>query len=154
MKGLARFIATGAYAGYVPYAPGTVGTLVALPLAWVLGGLAEANLAAYWSVLGLIVAVSVWAAGVLARELGQHDPGVIVIDEVAGYLLAVALLPTTVTVLVVAFFVFRLLDILKPPPAAQAEALPGGLGVVADDLVAGLMTNLLVRLAIFFGLLV
>jgi phosphatidylglycerophosphatase A len=91
---------------------------------------------------------------VLARELGQHDPGVIVIDEVAGYLLAVALLPTTVTVLVVAFFVFRLLDILKPPPAAQAEALPGGLGVVADDLVAGLMTNLLVRLAIFFGLLV
>jgi len=79
-----------------------------------------------------------WAAHRAERAIGAKDPGVIVIDEVAGMTLSVLLLPLTVPVLAVAFVLFRVFDVLKPSPARQAQALPGGLGVMVDDLIAGL----------------
>jgi phosphatidylglycerophosphatase A len=78
------------------------------------------------------------------RVLGKKDPGVIVIDEVAGMLLSVILLPRTIPVLITAFLLFRLFDIWKPFPARESQALTGGVGVMVDDLIAGFYTLILI----------
>ena len=91
----------------------------------------------YCSALAAVVAVGIWASHRVEEMLGRKDPGVIVIDEVAGMMVAVLLLPHTPGVLLSAFLLFRLLDIWKPFPAREAQALRGGVGVVVDDLIAG-----------------
>jgi phosphatidylglycerophosphatase A len=91
----------------------------------------------YCSALAAVVAVGIWASQRVEDVLGRKDPGVIVIDEVAGMMVAVLLLPRTPGVLLCAFLLFRLFDIWKPFPAREAQALRGGLGVVVDDLIAG-----------------
>jgi phosphatidylglycerophosphatase A len=93
--------------------------------------------------LAAVVVVGIWASRRVEVALGRKDPGVIVIDEVAGMMVAVLLLPRTLLVLVCAFFLFRFFDIWKPFPAGEAQALRGGLGVVADDLIAGVYTLVL-----------
>jgi phosphatidylglycerophosphatase A len=133
---VARAIATAGGAGYSPLAPGTCGTLVAVPLAWVCRGFDT------WAFLGVVVLVTligIAAAHRADQVWGTHDSGRIVIDEVAGYLLTVAFVdrgdPWT---LGVGFVVFRALDILKPPPMRWLdERVPGGAGVVLDDVAAG-----------------
>ena len=85
----------------------------------------------------LVTMVGVWAASRAERAIGTKDPGAIVIDEVAGMLLSVLLLPPTIPVLVTAFLLFRLFDIWKPFPARQSQVLVGGLGVMVDDVIAG-----------------
>jgi phosphatidylglycerophosphatase A len=90
-----------------------------------------------------VTLVGIWAGGRVERLLGLKDPGVIVIDEVAGMMLSVLVLPRTPLILLAAFLCFRLLDIVKPFPARQAQWLLGGLGVVVDDLIAGAYTLLL-----------
>jgi phosphatidylglycerophosphatase A len=97
--------------------------------------------------LALVTLVGLWAASRVERALGRKDPGVIVVDEVAGMMLSVLLLPRTPQVLVAAFLLFRLFDIWKPYPARGSQALPGGLGVMADDLIAGLYALLVVAAA-------
>lgn len=135
-------LATGLGSGYSPVAPGTAGTVVAVPLAaLLLTSAAGVQLA----ILAAAALVAVWSAGVAVARTGIKDPSIVVIDEVAGYLVAVALLPAGWPTLAAGFVLFRFFDITKPPPCRQAEALPGGLGVVADDLVAGLMANLALR---------
>jgi len=153
MKALARFIATGAYTGYAPVAPGTFGTLPGVLLAPAFAYLSGIGAGAYGAALAVAIAVAVWAAGSFATDQGIKDPQTVVVDEVVGYLVGVALLPAEPSILVAGFFAFRLFDIVKPPPARQAEALPGGVGIVADDLIAGLFTNVLLRVARSFGLL-
>lgn len=138
---LAAVLATGFGAGYSPFAPGTAGTLVAVPLALLLPAAAPAQAA----VLAFVIAVSIWSADVTARRVGLKDPGLIVADEIAGFFVSVAFLPLSWTTLGAGFLLFRLFDIAKPPPCRQAEALPGGLGVVADDLLAGVYSNLVLR---------
>jgi phosphatidylglycerophosphatase A len=102
-----------------------------------------------WLVVLLVAfAVGVYTAGKAAPEWGK-DPGQVVVDEGVGFLFTVALLPTDIWTVIVAFFVFRVLDIIKPPPARQLEALPGGWGIVVDDVVAGIYGNLLIRLLFF-----
>jgi phosphatidylglycerophosphatase A len=91
----------------------------------------------YCSALAAVVAVGIWASQRVEDVLGRKDPGVIVIDEVAGMMVAVLLLPRTPGVLLCAFLLFRLFDIWKPFPAREAQALRGGLGVVVDDVIAG-----------------
>jgi phosphatidylglycerophosphatase A len=91
----------------------------------------------YCSALAAVVVVGIWASQRVEDVLGRKDPGVIVIDEVAGMMVAVLLLPRTPGVLLCAFLLFRLFDIWKPFPAREAQALRGGLGVVVDDLIAG-----------------
>jgi phosphatidylglycerophosphatase A len=100
-----------------------------------------------------VTLLGIWSGGRVERALGTKDPGVIVIDEVAGMMLSVLTLPRTVAVLFAAFVLFRLFDIWKPFPARESQSLSGGLGVMLDDVIAGLYA-LLVLLAsrALFGL--
>jgi len=134
-------IATGGGSGYAPMASGTFGSAVGL-LVWL--GLVAANLGplAYAFALLVVVLVGIWAADRAQTIFRRHDDGRITIDEVAGMLLSLFWLPARPEVVVVAFLLFRLFDIWKPAPARAAERLPGGLGVMADDLVAGIYANL------------
>ncbi|HLU66490.1 MAG TPA: phosphatidylglycerophosphatase A, partial [Kofleriaceae bacterium] len=134
---LAVALATAGGVGYIPFAPGTFGTAVAVPLAWLASG------APQWGYLALCLAVTglaIWAAAGADRAFGVHDSGRIVIDEVAGYLWTMALVDRSDPLLLLAGFVlFRLADIVKPPPARAIDArMEGGTGVVLDDVVAGL----------------
>ncbi len=95
-------------------------------------------------VLVAVIAAGLWAGGRVERVLGQKDPGIIVVDEVAGMTLSVVLLPRTVSVLLVAFVLFRIFDVWKPFPARESQALTGGLGVMIDDLIAGAYALILV----------
>jgi phosphatidylglycerophosphatase A len=105
------------------------------------------SLAIFTAVISAIAfaVMSVWFAD-RAEPVFGRDASKIVIDEFAGFVIAVLLLPKTLLVYAVAFLLFRVMDIVKPFPARRAESLPGGLGVVADDLVAGVYTNILLRL--------
>lgn len=143
-------LATGLGSGYSPVAPGTAGTVVAVPLAALL---LTAAAGVQVAILAAAALLAVWSAGVAVAHTGIKDPSIVVIDEVAGYLVAVALLPTGWPTLAAGFVLFRFFDITKPPPCRQAEALPGGLGVVADDLVAGLMANMVLRGLCMAGIL-
>lgn len=105
------------------------------------------------SLAWLLVVCGVFAAGLftseaLEKEWGE-DPGPVVIDEALGYLVTVAWLPQSLWLGVAGFFLFRVLDIVKPPPARQSEKLPGGWGIMVDDLVAGIFGNLLIRAVLY-----
>lgn len=134
MTVLARILATWFGAGLSPVWPGTVGTLAALPVYFV------ARTAGTLGVLAAAVAltgVGVWSAGVVARASRAHDPQFIVIDEVCGVLFALAAAPPTLLGVSAAVLLFRLFDVTKPFPARAAERLPGGWGIVMDDVLAG-----------------
>ncbi len=132
-------LATGGGSGYAPVASGTFGSAVGL-LVW----LAISDFGPISYALGVlaIVLVGIWAADRAQAIFRRHDDGRITIDEVAGMLVSLAWLPTRPEVVLSAFLLFRLFDIWKPPPAGAAERLPGGFGVMADDLVAGVYANL------------
>lgn len=153
MRRLALFLGTGAGTGYAPVAPGTFGTLPGLALAPLFAALAVYSVPVYLLALAAAVAVAIWAAGVCALDFGQKDPSRVVIDEVVGFLVAVAFLPTSLPVLVLVFLLFRAADIAKPWPCRPAERLPGGLGIVADDLMAGVYANIACRAFLAFGLI-
>jgi phosphatidylglycerophosphatase A len=121
-------------------APGTVGSLVTVVAVWLLP-LTPTRIA---GALVVVVLLGLWAGSRVERVLGRKDPGLIVIDEVAGMLLSVILLPHTITVLVTAFVLFRVFDVWKPFPARESQALTGGMGVMVDDLIAGIYTLVLV----------
>ncbi|MBX3262805.1 MAG: phosphatidylglycerophosphatase A [Labilithrix sp.] len=147
---LARVLATWFGCGLSPVAPGTVGTLGALPLWYaVRGGGALFVLA----VAGVVTLVGVWAAGVVAHDCGAKDPQLVVIDEVAGVLFALAAAPPTTRGTIAAVVSFRVFDMTKPFPARRAEKLPGGWGIVLDDVVAGVQAAAVVRLLEALGAL-
>jgi phosphatidylglycerophosphatase A len=127
-------------AGYAPVASGTVGSFVTVVAIWLLP-LTPLRIAV---ALVVVILVGIWAGSRVERVLGKKDPGVIVIDEVAGMLLSVILLPRTIPVLITAFLLFRLFDIWKPFPARESQALTGGVGVMVDDLIAGFYTLILI----------
>jgi phosphatidylglycerophosphatase A len=127
-------------AGYSPVASGTVGSLVTAVAIWLL----PLTLLRTAIALVVVTLVGIWAGGRVERVLGRKDPGVIVIDEVAGMLLAVMGLPRSLPVLITAFLLFRLFDIWKPFPARESQALTGGMGVMVDDLIAGLYALVLI----------
>ncbi len=150
-SGIAHLIATGFYSGYAPVAPGTFGTLVGVVIAPVFAGIAAASALAYLLALGLAIACAIWAAEVATRIFELKDPRQVVCDEIVGYLIAMAFLPVGWGSLLYAFLFFRFFDITKPAPCRQAEALPGGYGVVVDDLAAGVYANLAVRVVLALG---
>jgi phosphatidylglycerophosphatase A len=140
------FVASGAYLGFVPLAPGTFGSILALPL---LVGLARLGWppAAVIAAIVIAAAVAVPVCGRAGRIWGQTDSSRIVLDEVCGMLIAGALLPPTAWTLALAFVAFRFFDVVKPFPAGYLDRhVKNGFGVVADDLVAGVYANLVVRL--------
>jgi phosphatidylglycerophosphatase A len=143
---IARFIGTGAYTGYAPVVPGTFGTLPGIALSPLFASLCARSPVLYVLALFAAIVVAIWAAGVVVQQEQLSDPQIVVVDEVVGYLLAVAFLPhLTVGVTVAAFLAFRVFDIIKPFPGRRLEHLPGGLGVVADDLWAGILAFAVVR---------
>jgi len=157
----ALFVATAAGLGYLPFAPGTWGSLAALVIyVWiqihfpldVASPLQAPNLAmrALWAAMTdlpitLIIAIAgVWTSNRVAKSSGNKDPQFVVIDEVSGQYLAyvLALAPLNWKYLLLGFILFRVFDIWKPFPARQAESLPGGWGIMADDWVAGIYAAL------------
>lgn len=146
MRKIILFLASGFGSGYLPIAPGTWGSLVGVLLYWPLSRLATWPLVV--TVLTLAI-LSCWIAGLAEGFLKAKDPGIIVIDEVAGIFFSLVLLPFTWKIAVAGFFLFRLFDIWKPFPARTIQdKLPGGWGVVGDDLMAGVYANLVLQIAI------
>lgn len=152
LNGLSKAIATALGAGYSPIAPGTCGTAVTVPLAY---ALAHVALWHYTVVVVVLTAIAIWAADRADRAWGTHDSGRIVIDEVVGYLATMALVDRGHWVpLVVGFVVFRFFDIVKPPPIRWLDQnLPGGYGVVLDDIAAGLFGMVVMVALDHFGAL-
>ena len=132
--------------GYAPKAPGTVASLAALPFAaliLILAGqftLLAAGFAAF--------ALGCWSCGVYARDNGKDDPSECVIDELAGQWIACSFAPLSPLSFILAFLLFRLFDIWKPWPVSWGEKLPGGIGIMADDVIAGAFAGLLTALAV------
>jgi phosphatidylglycerophosphatase A len=135
MKRLAWTLATWFGCGLSPIAPGTVGTIGALPL-WLL--VRRGGPIAVVATACAITGIGIWASNVVVRDSGEKDPQRIVIDEVAGVLFALAAATDTPRALA-AVVLFRVFDITKPFPARRAEKLPEGWGVMMDDVVAGLL---------------
>lgn len=149
MRRLVLFLASNAGLGYVPVAPGTFGTLAGIPAFYLLAPLSPAAFAAAWVAL-LITAC--WICGAAGRYLGVVDDGRIVIDELAGYLVTVAFLPFSWTSALLGFVFFRIFDVLKPPPASWFDRrMKNGVGVVLDDVAAGVYAALALRLVLYFG---
>jgi phosphatidylglycerophosphatase A len=148
---LTKQLATMFGIGRLPYAPGTAASLVAALAAWPI-----AVAYGHWVLLGLGLAVSLLAipiAAAYARECGRDDPSECVIDELAGQWIALAFVPPTLVSFALGFAFFRALDISKLWPVSQAEKLKGGLGIVADDVVAGSMAGLFVLILVDSGYL-
>ena len=144
MTRLAVLLATFGYVGYAPVAPGTAGSLAALALFWLVRSSGSAALEV--GTLVLVSVVGVWAATRAEHYFGREDPGPVVIDEVAGTLLTLALVPVGPWGALLGFLAFRVFDIAKPWPVRRFEDLPRGLGIMADDLMAGVYGQLVMRL--------
>ncbi len=142
-------IATAFGAGYAPKAPGTFGSAAGLLLWIALPKILWIQLAA----LAVVALAGVWSGSVAERHFGRRDPGEVVVDEVAGMMVTMVLNPVAGPLWTLAAFVlFRAADIIKPFPVNTLERLPGGAGIMADDLMAGVYANLVLRLAIWLSL--
>ena len=145
MRQVITFLATGAYVGRIPAAPGTIGSALAIPL---LIGLPRLQLppVAMTALLAAFVISSMLVCHRAGNLFGDADSGRIVLDEICGMLIAGAFIAPTAASLTWTFVLFRVFDIVKPPPARYFDhSMKNGIGVVADDLVAGLYANLMVR---------
>jgi phosphatidylglycerophosphatase A len=142
---LGLFVATCGYLGYVPIAPGTFGSAAGLiafaAVRWSGSSVMEIGLILF------LLAIGVWSGNVAEKCLGV-DPAPVVLDEVVGMLITLALIPVNLPGAIVGFLLFRLFDVIKPWPANRFEALPGGLGVMADDAMAAVYGNLVMRLLV------
>lgn len=137
MSGLIKFFASGFGSGYVPRAPGTAGSVVGLGLAFVLHGLSGGHRFYYLLATVVISLVAIPIATAAERIYGQKDCPKIVIDEIAGILATFLMVPLTWLTVPIGFVLFRLFDIWKPYPIKKLQDLPGGWGIVLDDLLAG-----------------
>ena len=146
-----KLLATWFGAGLAPFAPGTAGSLVAALIAWPI-----ALVFGHWALLplGLVLGLAaVPISGAYARECSRGDPSECVIDEVAGQWIACAFAPATLLSFLLAFLLFRFFDITKIWPISAAEKFEGGLGIVADDIVAGIIAGLIMLLLVYAGYL-
>jgi len=142
VDGAARIVATAFGSGYAPIAPGTAGSAVGLLLFWPL-----APLAWPWQLLAsaLVFLIGAIAAGRVAKLVGLEDPGLVVIDEVVGQWVTLTALPFTPATAAIGFVLFRVMDVVKPWPARDLERVPGGWGIMADDVAAGVWAHLALR---------
>ena len=144
---LAKFFATLFGVGYIPKAPGTAGSLVALIVYLLLPGSIFISVFPGLAALIIITLMAVKVSGAAERVM-DHDDSRIVLDEFVGFFFAVLFLPKILVLAVIAFILFRVLDIFKPVPVNLVQKLTGGWGVVADDVLAGIITNLLLQITI------
>lgn len=140
-------VATGLYLGRVPYAPGTAGSLAAL---LVFLPLRHQPWTVHLAIVALLFAVGTYTAHRTEQLLAAHDPSVVVIDEIVGCWVALLQISPLLTPLLLAFALYRAFDIWKPFPVGRVERLPGGWGIMLDDLVAAIYANLSVRLLIWW----
>ncbi len=147
MRRLAILLSTCGYLGYAPFAPGTVGSAAGVVVFYAVRSAASPLLEAA-VILGLFAA-GIWAGTVAEHHFGGTDPAPIVLDEVVGMLVTLCFLPVNAFGVFVGFLVFRVLDVIKPFPSARFERLPGGLGVMADDGMAAIYGNLVMRATMF-----
>jgi len=137
-------LATGFFAGYIPFAPGTFGTIVGLPLCFLLS---KTKLSVAILFILIFIFFAIWIANMAEKILIQKDPGCIVIDEIAGIMIAFLGMPFNTISVAAGFVTFRFFDILKPFPIRYMERkIAGGAGVVMDDLMAGVYSNIVLRL--------
>jgi phosphatidylglycerophosphatase A len=137
--------------GRVPFAPGTLGSLVALPIAW--AAMALGGMYVTLALAGIVAIAGIWASEAYAIESGDADPSECIIDEVAGQMIACALSPLSLAGFALAFVMFRLFDISKLWPISAAERLDGGVGIMADDIVAGVIAGIVVAVIATTGAL-
>lgn len=135
-------LATGFGSGYSPFAPGTAGSAVGLLFVWAMSTLGLTGQLVFTLA---VTALSMIAADIVAKSVGLKDPGLIVADEIAGMMVTMIAIPLTLKSLVLGFILFRVMDVVKPPPARQFENFRGGVGIVADDLMAGVYAQLALR---------
>lgn len=142
MNLISRLIATGLFVGYVPFAPGTAGSILGLFLYWAIPGSESFGLLA---AIFLLFLLGVWSAKAVEQVTGVEDNQIIVIDEIVGVLVTLMFFEKSFTWLVVGCILFRFFDIVKLYPARRAEELPGGWGVMLDDVVAGIYSLVSLR---------
>jgi phosphatidylglycerophosphatase A len=143
---VAQALGTGFGSGYSPVAPGTAGSAVGLLLFW--WPLATWGLLAQGAATLVVFVAGVAAAGHVARLAGVEDPGIVVVDEIVGMWISLLALPFTPVTAAAGFVLFRIMDVVKPWPARSLERLHGGLGIMADDVMAGVYANLVLRVAL------
>ena len=142
-----RWLAFGFGSGLVRVAPGTVGSMFGIPVVLLLG-----LLPTMVSIIGvaLIIILSIWVAGNVTRDIGVEDHPAIVIDEIAGYVVTMIMVPISWWSVAMGFFIFRVFDIWKPPPIGWLDRnLHGGFGITADDVLAGVYANLVLHCLVF-----
>jgi phosphatidylglycerophosphatase A len=144
MTFVAIALATALGTGYVPFAPGTFGSLAGLLLWWLLPSGTIVQLAA----IAIVFAAGAWSGSIAERHFNRTDPGPVVIDEVLGMLVTLFLNPVGWVGAAIGFLLFRVADIVKPFPANRLEALHGGVGIMADDAMAAVYSNLALRVVL------
>ena len=143
MLKLAKCFATYCYIGLLPKMPGTWGSIFAIPLAWTLYQLGKVPYAVAFI---LVTLLGIWASKVYSESVGNGDPDEVVIDEVAGILTVFFFAKPTPLMLLLGLVLFRVIDILKPPPIGWFEKIPHGVGIMIDDILAGVLTGLILLL--------
>lgn len=142
----ANFLALGAGSGLAPVAPGTFGTIAAIPLAMLMPN----ELAIYTLVVLVLFVIGVWLCDACANNLGVHDHPAIVFDEWVGYLITMIAIPKSLWFLALGFVLFRIFDVLKPWPIGMADKrISGGLGIMVDDVIAGIFAAICLHAIIF-----
>ncbi|HZA35367.1 MAG TPA: phosphatidylglycerophosphatase A [Vicinamibacterales bacterium] len=147
---LAVVVCTFGYIGYFPVAPGTAGSVAGLVLYGLLRWL-QAPPAVEAAVIALLFGIGVWSGTHAERYFGSTDPGPGVIDEVVGMLITLFMLPATWGIVIAGFFVFRVLDVVKPFPARRFESFHGGMGMMADDVMSALYANVAMRILLWIA---
>lgn len=138
---LVSIITTFFYAGYLPFIPGTFGSLAGIGVYYLIKG----RIVVYILVVSLLAVLGFVSAGQAERVFNAKDPKYVVIDEVVGMLLSLLFLPYDLKVVIMGFFIFRLMDTLKPYPIGLIERLHGGKGIMGDDIMAGIYTNIILQ---------
>lgn len=150
MKSIARIIATGFGTGHFPLAPGTVGSGVALVLYWMFQKWMDFPPLAFWGIVTGFFFLGVWSSAIVekqeCRSGAKKDPSIVNWDEMVGMWISVAFFPFDLWIWGLGFLIFRILDIMKPPPIRSSQNLPGGWGIMIDDAIAGIYTQLLLRI--------
>jgi len=137
-----KAVSTVFFVGYLPLIPGTFGSILGVGLFYLIKGFSPGL---YFLIILVVIALGLVTSGRAEKLLNKKDPGCIVIDEVAGMLIALSFLPAEPKIVILAFLVFRILDMLKVPPAGTLQNLHGAIGVMGDDVVAGVYTNIVLQ---------
>ncbi len=140
---LIKAISSFFFIGYLPLIPGTFGSIAGLGIFYLLNG---SSWVGYFLFVFCIMLLGLLTSGKAEKLLNKKDPGCIVIDEVMGMLIALSFMPAEIKLIILGFFIFRILDTLKPFPAGRLQNMPGAIGVMGDDLIAGIYTNIVLQI--------